>query len=129
MLRAIWKIAKILNAEGVRSARGKLFSYENIWLLRHRWGIPTAKINIRRAGLMEPTLYRAQPLAWRLKPSSTTSPRALSTVGKARKASLGRSAFPATRSFNFNADCNGPGDQGKVHHEAFRGSRGGNRDP
>ncbi|MER8577105.1 ATP-binding protein, partial [Mesorhizobium sp. M1374] len=32
---------------------------------------------------------------------------------------LGRSAFPATRSINFNADCNGPGDQGKVHHEAF----------
>ncbi|RWN48066.1 recombinase family protein [Mesorhizobium sp.] len=39
------QIAKILNEEGVRSARGKLFSYENIWLLRHRWGIPTAKIN------------------------------------------------------------------------------------
>ncbi|MER9883880.1 hypothetical protein [Mesorhizobium sp. M0118] len=39
------QIAKILNDEGVRSARGKLFSYENIWLLRHRWGIPTAKIN------------------------------------------------------------------------------------
>ncbi|RWM87482.1 MAG: hypothetical protein EOR85_34580, partial [Mesorhizobium sp.] len=27
------QIAKILNDEGVRSARGKLFSYENIWLL------------------------------------------------------------------------------------------------
>ncbi|WP_354494847.1 ATP-binding protein, partial [Mesorhizobium robiniae] len=29
------------------------------------------------------------------------------------------SAFPATRSINFNAGCNGPGDQRKVHHEAF----------
>ncbi|MER9560264.1 recombinase family protein [Mesorhizobium sp. M0323] len=50
------QIAKILNDEGVRSARGKLFSYENIWLLRHRWGSPqprsTASQPIRRAGPM-----------------------------------------------------------------------------
>ncbi|WP_192246853.1 hypothetical protein [Mesorhizobium silamurunense] len=39
------QIAKKLNDEGIRSARGRPFTYENVWLLRHRWGIPTAKIN------------------------------------------------------------------------------------
>jgi DNA invertase Pin-like site-specific DNA recombinase len=39
------QIADKLNGEGLLSARGKPFTYENVWLLRHRWGIPTAKIN------------------------------------------------------------------------------------
>ncbi len=39
------QIAKNLNDEGIRSARGRLFTYENVWLLRHRWAIPKAKIN------------------------------------------------------------------------------------
>jgi hypothetical protein len=39
------QIAKKLNDRGIRSARGRPFTYENVWLLRHRWGILTAKIN------------------------------------------------------------------------------------
>ena len=39
------QIAEKLNREGVLSARGKPFTYENVWLLRRRFGIPTAKIN------------------------------------------------------------------------------------
>jgi hypothetical protein len=39
------QIARKLNDEGIRSARGRLFTYENVWLLRHRWAIPTARIN------------------------------------------------------------------------------------
>ncbi|MCV9910400.1 recombinase family protein [Brucella sp. HL-2] len=39
------QIAKQLNEAGIRTARGRPFTYENVWLLRHRWAIPTAKIN------------------------------------------------------------------------------------
>ena len=34
-----------MNAEGFVAARGCAFKGENVWLLRTRWGIPTAKIN------------------------------------------------------------------------------------
>ena len=39
------EIAAILNQEGFVAARGCAFKGENVWLLRTRWGIPTAKIN------------------------------------------------------------------------------------
>jgi len=39
------QIAETLNREGILSARGKSFTYENVWLLRRRFGIQTAKIN------------------------------------------------------------------------------------
>ena len=39
------EIAAIVNAEGLRSARGPAFSGETIHLLRKRWGIQTVKIN------------------------------------------------------------------------------------
>jgi IstB-like ATP binding protein len=38
-------IAAILNAEGIRSAQGRLFADPNIHLLRKRWQNPTEKIN------------------------------------------------------------------------------------
>jgi hypothetical protein len=39
------QIADILNTEQVTPARGRHFTYENVWLMRKRWGIPTTKIN------------------------------------------------------------------------------------
>jgi hypothetical protein len=39
------QIAAVLNAEGVLSARRRLFTYANIWLLRQRWGLPAVKFN------------------------------------------------------------------------------------
>jgi hypothetical protein len=38
-------IATTLNREGFVAARGCKFKGENVWLLRKRWDIPTAKIN------------------------------------------------------------------------------------
>ena len=39
------EIAAILNQEGFVAAHGCTFTYENVWLLRNRWGIPSVKIN------------------------------------------------------------------------------------
>jgi DNA invertase Pin-like site-specific DNA recombinase len=39
------QIATILNEEGVVSARRRPFTYENVWLLRQRWGLRAAKLN------------------------------------------------------------------------------------
>jgi hypothetical protein len=39
------QVADVLNAEGVLSARSGLFTYENIWLLRKRWGLKAVKLN------------------------------------------------------------------------------------
>ena len=39
------QIAAVLNAEGVASARPRPFTYENIWLLRRRWGLSAVKLN------------------------------------------------------------------------------------
>ena len=39
------QIASLLNAEGVVSARRRPFTYENVWLLRQRWGLTAAKLN------------------------------------------------------------------------------------
>jgi DNA invertase Pin-like site-specific DNA recombinase len=39
------EIAAALNEEGLRSARGRSFTNETVWLLRQRWGISTVKIN------------------------------------------------------------------------------------
>jgi DNA invertase Pin-like site-specific DNA recombinase len=39
------QVAAVLNNEGVMSARGQPFTYENVWLLRQRWGIPAVKLN------------------------------------------------------------------------------------
>jgi hypothetical protein len=39
------EIAAILNQEGFVAAHGCIFTYENVWLLRNRWRIPTVKIN------------------------------------------------------------------------------------
>jgi DNA invertase Pin-like site-specific DNA recombinase len=39
------EIAAILNAEGIRSAQGRLFAGPNVHLLRKRWQILTVKIN------------------------------------------------------------------------------------
>jgi hypothetical protein len=49
------EIAAILNAEGIRSAQGRLFAGPNIHLLRKRWHIPTVKIN---------GTYQENPLQW-----------------------------------------------------------------
>ena len=39
------QIAAALNADGFVSARRRPFTYENIWLLRQRWGLPAVKLN------------------------------------------------------------------------------------
>ncbi|MEO8883604.1 MAG: hypothetical protein ABI377_09385 [Devosia sp.] len=39
------QIAAILNEEGIVSARRRPFTYENIWVLRQRWGLPAVKLN------------------------------------------------------------------------------------
>ena len=39
------QVADVLNAEGVLSARSGPFTYENIWLLRKRWGLKAVKLN------------------------------------------------------------------------------------
>ena len=39
------EIAATLNAEGFIAAQNCAFKGDNVWLLRHRWGIPTVKIN------------------------------------------------------------------------------------
>jgi DNA invertase Pin-like site-specific DNA recombinase len=39
------EIAAILNAEGFRSARGRAFTGNLVWLMRQQWHIPTVKIN------------------------------------------------------------------------------------
>jgi DNA invertase Pin-like site-specific DNA recombinase len=39
------QIAAVLNAEGVISAHRRPFTYENVWLLRHRWGLPAVKLS------------------------------------------------------------------------------------
>jgi hypothetical protein len=39
------EIAAALNAEGLRSAQGRLFQGKNVHVLRRRWQIPTVKIN------------------------------------------------------------------------------------
>ena len=39
------EIAAALNAEGIATAHGTLFTGENVHLCRKRWGIPTVKIN------------------------------------------------------------------------------------
>ena len=39
------EIAAVLNAEGFRTARGRNFSSDLVWLLRHQWQIPTVKVN------------------------------------------------------------------------------------
>jgi len=49
------QIAEALNAEGVISARGKPFTYENVWLLRTRWAIPTSQITA--AGTPNPSRW------------------------------------------------------------------------
>ncbi len=39
------EIAAVLNTEGFRTARGRSFSSDLVWLLRHHWQIPTVKAN------------------------------------------------------------------------------------
>jgi len=39
------QVAAVLNAEGIVSARQRPFTYENIWLLRQRWGLSAVKLN------------------------------------------------------------------------------------
>lgn len=39
------QVATVLNDEGVVSARRRPFTYENVWLLRQRWGLLAAKLN------------------------------------------------------------------------------------
>ena len=39
------EIAAVLNREGFVAARGCVFTGENVWLLRQRWGLATVKIN------------------------------------------------------------------------------------
>jgi hypothetical protein len=39
------QVAAALNEEGVVSARRRPFTYENVWLLRQRWGLPAVKLN------------------------------------------------------------------------------------
>jgi DNA invertase Pin-like site-specific DNA recombinase len=39
------QVAEVLNQEGVVSARRRPFTSENVWLLRHRWGLPAVKLS------------------------------------------------------------------------------------
>jgi hypothetical protein len=39
------QVAAVLNEEGVVSARQRPFTYENVWVLRKRWGLPAVKPN------------------------------------------------------------------------------------
>jgi len=39
------QIAFVLNEDGIVSARRCAFTYENVWLLRQRWGLPAVKLN------------------------------------------------------------------------------------
>lgn len=39
------QVAAVLNDEGVVSARRRPFTYENVWLLRQRWGLPAVKLS------------------------------------------------------------------------------------
>jgi DNA invertase Pin-like site-specific DNA recombinase len=39
------QVAAQLNDEGVVSARRRPFTYENVWLLRQRWGLPAVKLS------------------------------------------------------------------------------------
>src|SRR5271168_3046961 len=39
------QVAAVLNKEGVVSARQRPFTYENVWVLRKRWGLPAVKLN------------------------------------------------------------------------------------
>ena len=39
------QIADVLNEEGAISARRRPFTYENVWLLRQRWGLRAVKLN------------------------------------------------------------------------------------
>ena len=48
------QVADILNQDGVLTARRTPFTYENVWLLRQRWGLSAVKLN--------PT--GANPLQW-----------------------------------------------------------------
>ena len=38
------RVAAVLNEEGVVSARQRPFTYENVWVLRKRWGLPAVKL-------------------------------------------------------------------------------------
>ena len=39
------QVAAILNEEGILSASRRPFTYQNVWLLRHRWGLPAVKLS------------------------------------------------------------------------------------
>jgi hypothetical protein len=39
------QVAAILNEEGILSASRRPFTYENVWLLRQRWGLPAVKLS------------------------------------------------------------------------------------
>jgi hypothetical protein len=39
------QVAEVLNREGLVSARRCPFTYENVWLLRHKWGLPAVKLS------------------------------------------------------------------------------------
>jgi DNA invertase Pin-like site-specific DNA recombinase len=39
------QVATVLNEEGVVSARRRQFTYENVWVLRQRWGLPAVKLS------------------------------------------------------------------------------------
>ncbi len=39
------QVAAILNEENIVSARGRPFTYENVWLLRQRWSLPAVKLS------------------------------------------------------------------------------------
>jgi DNA invertase Pin-like site-specific DNA recombinase len=39
------QVAEMLNQEGLVSARRLPFTYENVWLLRQRWGLPAVKLS------------------------------------------------------------------------------------
>lgn len=43
------QVAAVLNDEGVVSARRRPFTYENVWLLRQRWGLPAVKLSPKGA--------------------------------------------------------------------------------
>jgi len=39
------QVAAVLNDEGIVSARRTPFTYENVWVLRQRWGLPAVKLS------------------------------------------------------------------------------------
>ncbi len=120
------QVAAVLNDEGVVSARRRPFTYENVWLLRQRWGLPAVKLSssVRRVqvqlgGPTAPILCRA-----RLRRSVSTPTPSLATLltafspgDKKPRDSPGRSILRPSKLVSCSDDYYTPDDQERRRHE------------